>query len=192
MKSRSVVAILACIVACKRAPVADRTVALDAAATERTCRTNEECRADEWCTFTPGLCGKGKTLGRCRARPSSCDGVAHSPVCGCDGAVFDHECAAHARGVDLAANGGCRAQVKDWIACGPRFCDARVAYCEIVLSDVFELPSDYACRALPPACRPDGGVAATCDCFPQGTRCLSFCGPIESAGLSGFHLTCRL
>jgi hypothetical protein len=106
--------------------------------------------------------------------------------------VYASECAAHAAGVDLDANGGCRERVRDWIACGPRFCDARSHYCEIVLSDVAELPTDYTCRALPPSCIPEGQVARDCKCFPAGTRCSSFCGHIESGGLAGFHLTCRL
>ncbi len=76
---------------------------------------------------------------------------------------------------------------------GPRFCDARKSYCEIVLSDVFELPTDYACKPLPAACVPDGDVARPCDCFPKGTRCGSFCGHLPSGGgVEGFHLTCRL
>jgi hypothetical protein len=113
-------------------------------------------------------------------------------VCGCDGSVYGSACDAFARGIDLDANGRCRETIPDWIACGPRFCDARTSYCEIVLSDVFELPTDYTCKPLPPACVPEGGVAHGCDCFPVGTRCLSFCGDIESGGVRGFHLTCRL
>jgi hypothetical protein len=57
---------------------------------------------------------------------------------------------------------------------------------------VFELPTDYTCKPLPPACVPEGDVARACDCFPAGTRCGSFCGHVPTGGIDGFHLTCRL
>ena len=155
------------------------------------CRSPSGCAAEEYCAFEPGLCGRGERAGTCRARPRTCEGR-FAPVCGCDGVVYEDECAAHRRGVDLSVTGGCKANVVDFVPCGARYCDARREYCEIVLSDVFELPTDYACRPLPSACMPTGGVAKSCDCFPKGTRCLSFCGTLESAGVSGFHLTCRL
>ena len=166
-------------------------LALDAGAARACDGSSTSCAADAYCSFTPRLCGKGKLPGACRPRPAECHD-ARAPVCGCDGKVHASECEAHAAGVDLDANGGCRERVPGWIACGPRFCDARVSYCEIVLSDVFELPTDYTCKPLPAACVPEGDVARSCDCFPAGTRCLSFCGYIPSGGLKGFHLTCRL
>jgi hypothetical protein len=159
----------------------------------RSCRDNAACAADEYCVFVPGLCGKGKRAGTCRPRPRGCDEPA-SPVCGCDRRVYANACAASAAGVDLAVDGGCTGvHPRDWIACGARFCDARRSYCEIVLSDVFELPTDYTCKPLPPACVPDGNAARTCDCFPASTRCRSFCGRLDGGGgVTGFHLTCRL
>ncbi len=148
------------------------------------------CAAEEYCAFTPGLCGKGKRPGACRPRPGACTD-AYSPVCGCDGHVYGSECQAHAAGIDLDVNGRCREPAADWAPCGARFCDARVSYCEIVLSDVFELPTDFTCKPLPASCMVDG-VARACSCFPKGTRCESFCGVMETGGAATFHLTCRL
>jgi hypothetical protein len=149
------------------------------------------CAADEYRAYEPALCGKGKRPGKCRPKPTACDGAA-APVCGCDGKVYPSECAAHAAGVDLDVNGRCHATIRDFIPCGPRFCDARTSYCEIVLSDVVEPPTDSTCKPLPPSCRPDGDVTRACSCFPARTRCLSFCGQVPTGGVAGFHLTCRL
>jgi hypothetical protein len=162
-------------------------------ATSRACGVADggTCETGEYCAYTPRLCGKGKKGGRCETKPASCHG-AYAPVCGCDGAVYDSECAASAAGVDLSVTGGCTARVPSWMACGAHFCDARTSYCEIVLSDVFDLPTDYTCKPLPSACTAADGAARDCTCFPKGTRCASFCGPVETGGVAGFHLTCRL
>jgi hypothetical protein len=83
--------------------------------------------------------------------------------------------------------------ITGWAPCGGHYCDVRTSYCEIFLSDVVDPPTDYFCRPLPPACTPKEGVAPGCDCFPRGTRCASFCGPLATSpgAPSGFHLTCQ-
>ena len=157
-----------------------------------TCASAAACGAGQYCDFQPGLCGLGKTPGECQPRPEKC-AAASDPVCGCDHQKYDNECAAHAAGVDLDVNGGCKTLLADYAACGSHFCDTRKSYCEIVLSDVTELPSDYTCKPFPPSCQVVAGAAPDCSCFPAGTRCLSFCGPIQTGGgVKGLHLTCRL
>ena len=166
---------------------------VEAGSTLHTCdASGATCASNEYCVFEPRLCGKGKKPGTCRPKPTQCPDT-YSPICACDGKIYPNECRARAAGVDLDVTGTCRERVPDWMACGARLCNAHTSYCEIVLSDVFELPTDYTCKPLPKACIPSGDAALpTCACFPAGTRCLSFCGPIETGGLSGFHLTCRL
>jgi hypothetical protein len=117
----------------------------------------------------------------------------YAPVCGCDGNLYPSACAAHAAGVDLAVMGGCKERIANYAPCGRRYCDVRTSYCEIFLSDVFDLPTDYFCRPLPPSCLAGDGSPPGCDCFPADTRCRSFCGPLPSApgAASGFHLTCQ-
>jgi hypothetical protein len=159
------------------------------ATTQRGCRDNDACAADEYCQYTPGLCGRGPSAGTCRRKPTSCQDT-YSPVCGCDGQVYDNECAAHAARVDLSAMGRCSI-VRDWASCGAQYCDALTSYCEIYLSDVFELPTTYSCKPLPLDCKPDRGMPRQCDCFPLGTPCRTFCGFIQTGGLVGFHLTCQ-
>jgi hypothetical protein len=154
------------------------------------CTDNAECGASEYCEQSLGLCGRAQRPGTCRSRPDECD-ANRAPVCGCDGRVYVNECSAHSAGVDLATLGGCNAALPDWAPCGKRFCDARTSYCEIYLSDVLEPPTDYFCRDLPPSCMPGGAAPRTCDCFPDGTRCRTFCGPLPTGGLEAFHLTCQ-
>lgn len=156
------------------------------------CRDDSGCGPAQYCAFKPGLCGHGTRPGICRPKPGVCTS-SYSPVCGCDGVTYDSECAASAAGVNLAVR-GCKAVLPERASCGPRYCDLRKKYCEIYLSDVVDPPTDYFCRPLPASCLPgpgDAGAQPTCDCFPFGTRCRSFCGPMESSGVRGFHLTCQ-
>ncbi len=153
------------------------------------CRDNAACAPDEYCAHASGLCGRAARLGTCQRKPSGCPHD-FAPACGCDGKVYDSECMAHASGVDLAVAGRCDAVIPDWAACGRLYCDVHTSYCEIYLSDVVDPPTDYFCRPLPPSCLSDGGSPG-CSCFPVGTPCLSFCGPLPTGGVEGFHLTCQ-
>jgi hypothetical protein len=177
-------AALAAGAACRRAP--------KRAAGPTPCLSNASCPVDQFCSFSPGLCGRGPTPGVCRPRPLAWP-PERTPVCGCDGKVYQNETQAHMEGVDLAVTGGCQQVVVDWAPCGPRYCDVRTSYCEIYLSDVFEIPTTYTCRPLPPSCLPgpDGFPPRTCDCFPASTPCHTFCGPLPTGGIPGFHLTCQ-
>jgi hypothetical protein len=191
VSARSVLRFLLCFVAVAIFSTGAACKRRAAAVAETACLSNAACGEGRHCVFSPGLCGRGPVPGRCEPRPASCE-TARALACGCDGKVYDNDCLAHAAGVDLAVMGGCDTTLPDWAACGPRFCDVRASYCEIYLSDVFEIPTTYTCRPLPVACRPrDGGAAPTCDCFPAGTPCHAFCGPLPTAGVTGFHLTCQ-
>ncbi|HEX3597909.1 MAG TPA: hypothetical protein VHU80_22525 [Polyangiaceae bacterium] len=187
---RGVVVVAACCLlaasACKRA-TQTQEVAKDE--TARPCRGETDCPPDEYCAYAPALCGKGHVPGVCRLKPRQC--AEATPVCGCDGKVYGTACAAHASGVDLAELGGCKTPVFDFIPCGQRYCDARTSYCEIYLSDVLEPPTTHACRPLPESCKPGASHPPECDCFPSGTPCTSFCGPMWTGGVRGFHLTCQ-
>ncbi|HWZ92075.1 MAG TPA: hypothetical protein VNW92_24590 [Polyangiaceae bacterium] len=203
MRSELCLALLLPLIAltgCKAQPGGEQTsarstqsapaLAVSLSAARTSCRDNAGCAANEYCEFQPGLCGKGQSPGACRPRPAQCASD-YDPVCACSGTVYDSACAAHAAGEDLAVVAGCKAVVPDFAACGAHYCDARQSYCEIYLSDVFELPTDHFCRPLPETCKPGTSSAPSCDCFPKDTACRSFCGPLATGGIAAFHLTCQ-
>src|SRR5438270_10130048 len=75
-------------------------------ADEKSCATNADCAATEFCdTEASATCGDG---GHCAWRGinvmcvSTCD-----PVCGCDGKVYDNTCWAHKAGASVAYVGTC-------------------------------------------------------------------------------------
>lgn len=153
------------------------------------CSAAAPCADDEVCDDGPGLCGEGKHAGVCRPRPTSC-APAETPVCGCDGHRYTSECEAARAGVDLRVTGGC-GEAPGLIACGSNYCDPRVSYCEIVLSDVAELPTDRVCRPLPASCAATGSASVPCSCFAEGTKCGTFCRRVDTGEVTGFRLTCR-
>src|ERR1700722_7533946 len=144
---------LAAIGGCTRGstsgPSADAGVLAAAIDASIGCHDNWRCGPDQYCAFQPGLCGKGEKAGSCRSRPAVCPGSVIAPVCGGDRNIYESECEAHTKGVDLAVMGQCGGRMPDWIPCGKQFCDVRRDYCAIYLSDVFDLPTDYFCRPLP-------------------------------------------
>ena len=190
---------IAWLAACERQPApapaarGENIVSTSAAsaAAGHACRQATDCSADEYCAFDPPLCSRGARPGTCQPRPRSCSSQ-KDPVCGCDGKLYDNACRASRAGVDRSLLEHCEQQPLDFIRCGDRYCDAKTSYCEIYLSDVLEPPSDYECKPLPASCLPNSSARApACDCFPSDTPCLSFCGPLPTGGVPGFHLTCQ-
>jgi hypothetical protein len=137
-----------------------------------------ECAMDEWCDFEPSTCIGGDEMGFCKPQPDACDFVI-APVCGCDGVVYDNECAAQQNGADINLNGGCTAP-QGTFGCGAAFCNIQTQYCEVIGSDVGGEPNVYSCKPLP------SPVCSSCDCLasePCGETCMG--GP-----QTGFTLTC--
>jgi hypothetical protein len=130
------------------------------------------CAEGLYCEFQNNGCGFEDGTGTCEPRPTACpESPIAQPVCGCDGQVYDSECAAEVAGTDVDDYAGNCTPPPQTFRCGHLFCSSMSEYCQIDLSDVVGWPNGYACLPTPGAC-PDSG--ATCECVadqPCGTQC---------------------
>jgi hypothetical protein len=68
--------------------------------------SGDPCSESQYCAYDVGTCATPGAVGRCQARPATCDDVS-APVCGCDGASYVNACEAARAGVDAAQPGSC-------------------------------------------------------------------------------------
>lgn len=131
------------------------------------------CAAGEYCHFPDGTC-KGTSV--CVPQSASCD-TTFGPICGCDGQVHDDQCAANGAGVDVSANGGCKAPPGQF-GCASFFCALGSQYCEELGGQGL---TSYSCKPLPASC----GAAPSCACLSLP---MCVCTPTSDGG---FQLACN-
>lgn len=136
------------------------------------------CAASEWCDWSDDACGEGASgMGTCEPFPEGCDD-SYMPVCGCDGQVHSNVCYASMVGVDLAAEGDCKAP-EGYFPCGYSFCSLETEYCQVQISDIGGFGDSYSC--MQPAMECPGGI--TCDCLTE-ELCFDFgCNPSDGGGV---------
>ena len=132
------------------------------------CNFETPCSDGELCVYQAGLCGAiGFSEGRgiCQAVPSDC--AEGTEVCGCDGVIYQSQCAAHSVVVDVSRFGGCHEMAEpSQFSCGQQSCDDQT-YCAIFMNDIAgpdqpEFTAD--CVGIPDVC--SGDEAPTCErCF---------------------------
>jgi len=115
----------------------------------------ETCTASEYCSHFDWRCGAG-VAGTCSPRPSDCTSAAPGPVCGCDGKVYEHFCAAWAAGVDIGPTSACQTPT-GYFVCGGLYCSMTTQYCTYEVGDL----SGHYCSPLPAGC----GAAPSCACL---------------------------
>jgi|GEM_PF-2621349 len=69
------------------------------------CETDEACLVGEWCARDVGQCGDFEGL--CSPKPTLCDELKATQVCGCDNKTYPSNCKAHGSGVNILHKGPC-------------------------------------------------------------------------------------
>lgn len=64
------------------------------------------CEEGRYCQFASGACLGPSPTGACKQPPAQCTGV-KSPVCGCDGVIYDNACAAAKAQVSITGTMSC-------------------------------------------------------------------------------------
>ncbi|HMR77117.1 MAG TPA: hypothetical protein PKD61_18495 [Polyangiaceae bacterium] len=147
----------------------------------------QQCGAAEFCDFKYDWCsvnvGNGGGTGAprsCKSRGSVCD--SEQAVCGCDGNVYENQCAAQHAGVDIGGPGlgqasACKPPPQGKFTCGPWFCDPQVSYCYYYVGDVGD--RNVRCMKWPVAC----GGQGSCDCID--VKPLNECSEVNENGATG-------
>lgn len=106
--------------------------------------------------YEAGVCGRDGEPPSCSRGECSQFGDP-TPVCGCDGAVYEGVCAAFEARVDLDDEGMCELDPGRF-ACGPFQCLRGTEYCAERIG--WEYRSNYSCAGVPAECDPPA-----CDCL---------------------------
>lgn len=145
------------------------------------------CAATGFCQYEYAACAPVHSPwisddGTCTPRPDTCDDI-YEPVCGCDGKAYPSACSANAAGVDIG-RAACAPAVtpEGYIPCGPRYCDPKGSYCDLMQGDTQD--TYWTCSPLPAACL----NLATPDCACLGTpHNGSQCTVVQGNGASGLQ-----
>jgi len=137
------------------------------------CNANTDCRSDGYCDFHGRCAISSNRYGKCIFKPTNCPPQTKPTyVCGCDGKSYPSECEAKILGVDINNQGGCASPGKEFVACGPLFCNTLSEYCIITSNDALiptdPVPFTYGCAPLPVTCP---NKPADCQCFPTNFPC---------------------
>jgi hypothetical protein len=140
----------------------------------RKCRTEADCRDDEFCESES--CNDSR--GHCEHWPLDCDST-HEPVCGCDRITYWNDCLRSKQRVTASALGAC---VDNPLPCGgPNTCPPGASCARIYPSGGCATASGAgACWVLPKNCPPsppDGSRFTLCG---DTSSCVDGCTAIRS------------
>lgn len=121
------------------------------------CADNSECIDSQFCAQENSC----SNVGRCLARPETCDPSDMQQVCGCDGTTYENECAAFQSGVRVSALGTCECTINADCATDE--------YCNAITCD-----GPGVCESRPATCPPPEGPSVTgCDGVVYDSECFA-------------------
>jgi hypothetical protein len=142
------------------------------------CSTNDGCRPTLYCKKVG--CGPVDLLGKCAARPTSCDFL-DNPICGCDGFTYLNSCLAEMNGQNVATQLGiCKDGVAITCTPGDKTCEARPnGVCGVIVADHISCANASTpgkCWVIPNDCLPTGTHYDSCD---SNAKCIHTCDVVK-------------
>lgn len=128
-----------------------------------------ECTEGTYCWFGGWGPPRCDWIGTCAAIPASCNGE-FRPVCGCDGQLYEHGCAAAQAQMNIQAADECPSP-DGYFACGEGYCEIGTQYC----MDIYDHGGGEYSYCMDLVC--EDGLAG-CECldsmFPCGEEWYSY------------------
>jgi hypothetical protein len=114
----------------------------------------------------PAVCGNSPTApGTCSPVPLQCDGVAETPVCGCDGKTYASHCEAQRAHISVAAAGACACGgLNDAQCASGYFCNITAGMCDVV-------GAAGTCALPPTTCDADFSPVCGCNGVTYNNAC---------------------